>query len=170
MSTDIHTFVEYKNDKGKWVIAAPYIVYCGKCDGKESCEQCYDAFQICNGVKPNYLKDILSGGESNSINPIINGRSGFPTDMSDEVLKFYEKDKEIGFIYYDHSYYTLKELIDYDWDQTVCIPDFYRNTQIITTPKKWCTDFHDILMKNLIEFANKNGVHPDNVRVLFCYF
>lgn len=152
MGIDIHTFVEFKNESGKWV-SEPHMIRCDKCMISDECVYCngikqYDSLSVCDGIRAHPLEYVLD---------LVDREIGFPEDMSDEVRKFYKKDEEIGFIYDCHKCYKLSDLIKFDYKKY----EYSDHWRVIL--------FFDGLVKNMAEFSALHG-GIDNVRLLTCYF
>lgn len=137
MGTDIHLYVEKKDSSGKWHRVNPPAEYAGRDpyivekynsnnekDWQEYYERKYhedwfsmrdyDCFVILAGVR---MDRIIS----ENFKPISKPKR-LPKDLSKELSK-----AEFG--YHDKSWLTVKELIDYDWDQTIW-KDGYVNFEV----------------------------------------
>lgn len=110
MGCDIHAYVEFKG---------PYA------DGHEPWELANRPIKDKYGVSDYYaysgrnyaLFAILANirNYSKSFNP-ISPPKGLPINRSDTVRRISEEWRLDG---HSHSYFTLRELLEYDWDQTI---------------------------------------------------
>lgn len=98
MGTDINMVVETRDNGGSW----------GLSDHPGYRNRNYDAFAILANVRNGTGFAGVDTGDG--FVPISFPR-GLPIDMSGEA-------KSVDFGYHDMSYVTLRELLDYDWDQT----------------------------------------------------
>lgn len=116
MGCDIHFYVE-KKVKGKWISAdqwekdedgKPFLDY------KKSFyhDRNYNLFAILADVRNGCGFAGIRTGEG--FEPISNPR-GLPIDVSKEVKREFEAYGTDG---HSHSYFTVKELMEYDWTQT----------------------------------------------------
>lgn len=115
MGCDIHCYAERKNKDGKWEIVG----------NKEKEEDGWINIDYEPYVNRNYhlfsiLANVRNGigfagcktGEG--FNTISNPK-GVPSDASEEYSSIAEQWDSNG---HSHSYFTLRELLDYDWTQT----------------------------------------------------
>lgn len=133
MGCDIHIKAEYKKNS-LWHLADDPIVDCDMCNqtGKDSRDpnkvcywcrgskrvqreiydnRCYDLFSILANVRNGYGFAGCKTGDG--FVPMTSGR-GIPPDVSDEGESYLN---EYGADGHSHTYMTLKEIYDYDWDQ-----------------------------------------------------
>ena len=115
MGCDIHCYAERKNKDGKWEIvvnkeknedewvSVNYHPY----DGRN-----YNLFAILANVRNGIAFAGCKTGEG--FNPISNPK-GVPYDASKEYISIVEQWDVDG---HSRSYFTLRELLDYDWTQT----------------------------------------------------
>ena len=95
----------------------------------------YDLFAILANVRNG--SGFAGCKTSHGFNPIAEPK-GFPEDVTDEVR---DKLEDYG---YGYSYFTLKELKDYDWNQTVTHVGVISEEQYIKmketgeNPDSWC--------------------------------
>jgi hypothetical protein len=114
MGCDIHLYVEKQVD-GKWISADKFTrnedgdleVQASYYDGRS-----YDLFAILADVRNGSGFAGVKTGEG--FNPIAAPR-GMPEDASAEYKAIADQWDGDG---HSHSYFTLRELIDYDWTQT----------------------------------------------------
>lgn len=162
MGTDIHMACEiYKN--GKWNLVTenvfPNVWYDPTSKFDWAREQytnvpftmrSYDTFAILADVRNGHgFAGCITGDR---FNPISEPK-GYPEDMSDEL-----KSDDTYLLSYEHSasYFTLKELMDYDWEQTsrtfgVLSEEEYKNSIMKgKKPTTWCGD---ICGKNVIKVS-----------------
>lgn len=135
MGCDIHLFVEKKNNN-KWEAVKGKNPYFG-CWANEP-EECYkDWFYNSRNYS---LFSVLADVRNNyNIKPIATPK-GLPIDVSDIVRK--ESDEWDG-DGHSHSWLTLKELLDYDINQTITAkgmisPAQYSSLQQGINPSSWC--------------------------------
>lgn len=119
MGCDIHLFGERRVD-GKWESVdewvtedfAGYIYTSVKRDARLYDGRNYDLFAILANVRNGYgFAGVLTG---TGFIPISEPR-GLPTDVSPEVKA---NSMDWGGDGHSHSWLTLRELLDYDWNQT----------------------------------------------------
>ncbi len=200
MGCDIHLTAEYKDPKTKeWKVAHAPIQKCEYCDGtgkdddaksaaSEKDKQCwfckgkgkrvpdfyegrnYDDFAILASVRNGRgFAGIKTGG---GFNPIAEPR-GVPKNATDEYKAEVRRWDCDG---HSHSFITLKELLDYDWEQTTShqgvvslsvYADWWRNKGKKGAPQTWCGGVSggDIVMVSNKEMeklilANEDKVKP----------
>lgn len=119
MGTDIHLYVEYKDDDGKWILDKKQ--ECKNCNAIEAappddicCSYCYGDGYIDLDINRSYclfsiLADVRNGDYE--LNPISDPR-GIPVDASEQYKKIAENDP---CIYHSHSYHSLKQLKEHEW-------------------------------------------------------
>lgn len=104
MGCDIHCYAEKRNKDGKWeIVGDNYQPY-----GNRN----YNLFAILANVRNGTAFAGCKTGEG--FNPISNPK-GVPSDASEEYASLSEQWDSDG---HSHSYFTLRELLDYDWTQT----------------------------------------------------
>jgi hypothetical protein len=117
MGCDIHFYVE-KKSKGKWVSADTFVA---EKDGEHTYYSQKDEFY--DGRNYNLfaiLADVRNGRgfagckTGDGFNPISQPK-GLPDDVSKETQRAAEG---MGADGHSHSWFTLRELLDYDWTQT----------------------------------------------------
>lgn len=115
MGCDIHCYAERKNKDGKWEIVG------NKEKGEDGwvnidyepyVNRNYNLFAILANVRNGTAFAGCKTGEG--FNPISNPK-GVPSDASEEYASLSEQWDSNG---HSHSYFTLRELLDYDWTQT----------------------------------------------------
>lgn len=152
MGADIHMYIEYKDNNGKWKLNEKQ--RCEACKGLESnfdCNDCFGNGYIECEIWRNYLlfsilADIRNEGD---IIPISRPK-GIPADASEEYIKISNND--LG--NHSHSYHTLKQL-------KKCKGKYYGN--------KYDWEFlKGYLPKNLEKLAQKHG-GDDNIRIVFFF-
>ena len=115
MGCDIHCYAERKNKDGKWEIVGNVKK---EEDGWVSIDyepyhdRNYNLFAILANVRNGTAFAGCKTGEG--FNPISNPK-GVPSDASEEYASIVEQWDGDG---HSHSYFTLRELLDYDWTQT----------------------------------------------------
>lgn len=114
MGCDIHLMVEKRDIDGKWVsVDVP------QKDAFHLSGNRYNWFGCRNYMIFAALADVRNGwgfewdDDDDLISPISSPK-GIPSDCSSDYREFCQRWNGIG---YHHSYVTLKELLDYDWDQ-----------------------------------------------------
>lgn len=131
MGCDIHTIAEVKNENtGKWESCGkifPYEYYDPEKESKVDDDgyewnpktvvspysgRNYDLFAILADVRNGRGFAGIKTGEG--FNPIDDPR-GIPSDASSETKEFLNSYEGDG---HSHSYFTVAELLAYDWDQT----------------------------------------------------
>lgn len=153
MGCDIHLMTEVKRN-GAWESADswnmeddtiwPDSIYKGRN---------YDMFAV--------LADVRNGVgfagryTGSGFKPIAAPR-GAPEDASSEVKAYTDSWEADG---HSHSYFTLAELLAYDWDQT---------TTYITGDKATCRQACDDFIENTIPELMKLGGY-ENVRIVFFF-
>lgn len=131
MGTDIHMACEVRRN-GKWELVKDRVFKNSwyRPDSKYSWAQeeytnipydsrCYNLFAILADVRNGRGFAGIKIGEA--FNPIAYPK-GYPEDMCDELkgdIDYYEYDDRAGILSNEHSasWLTLKELLDYDWNQ-----------------------------------------------------
>jgi hypothetical protein len=116
MGCDIHILAEVRVD-GKWqkvgsVFVSDYSFEKGKLVDAPYSGRNYDLFAILANVRNGYGFAGCDTGDG--FNPISTPR-GLPDDVSPEMKKY---SNEYGIDGHSHSWLTLRELIDFDWNQT----------------------------------------------------
>lgn len=134
MGCDIHLFVEVKKE-GEWECISDDWY-----DGRS-----YSLFGILADVR-NYSKF-----------PPISKPRGLPEDFS---LKSYRE--HYGWDGHSDSYYSLKELLDFNWDRQVYD---YRDIPKETTYRKAVGNF----VEKLHCLEAELGCNPENVRLVFWF-
>src|SRR5438309_264300 len=127
MGTDIHTFVEVKRN-GKWESA----------DLWSGDQVDYDA-QIYWGRNYNLFSILANVRNENSLRYISLPR-GLPSDLSEQVNKRASEDFKYS---HDHSYLTLKELLEFDWNKKAfdcgyLSKEEYKKWDGLTEPDDYC--------------------------------
>lgn len=130
MGCDIHLFVEAKNNKtGKWEYK-PYAPEYGSRN--------YDAFAMLADVRNGWgFAGVVTGDGFN----VIAEPKGFPQDASPELQQENEDWSGDG---HSHSFLTLKELLEYDWNQVTKHEGVVDKRGYIEAkenggkPKHWC--------------------------------
>jgi len=154
MGCDIHLFVETKDPAGGWVSRDIWLPRDE--DGIIDAEDLYEPNR-------NYdLFAILANVRNRSIDPLtpINGPRGFPDDASPEVREAYEWWDPDG---HSHSWFTLRELLDFDWRKTVV------NKTMEQTYRELAGDFWTDTIPRLIDLAKQHGVSHDDTRIVFWF-
>jgi len=107
MGCDIHLFVEVNNN-GKWESVDEWTENDGyihvSYENRLYTDRNYSMFALLANVR-NYQ----------GIKPICQPK-GLPSDVSDEVKAYSESWGEDG---HSHTYFTLKELLEIDWNETI---------------------------------------------------
>lgn len=153
MGCDIHLCVEVKSSnpksKGRWRAVTPDLTF-------KSYEEDWDVgrnyhlFAILANVR-NY-----GGSKGFEFNPIANPR-GWPTNASGPSNQLYKRwDGDA----HSASHFTLRELTEFDWEQTIALSGFvdavdyadmqYRNS--------------DVPIFSYSSFGNNPEVHPDRMK------
>lgn len=115
MGCDIHCYAERKSKDGKWEIVGNVKK---EEDGWVSIDyepyhdRNYNLFAILANVRNGTAFAGCKTGEG--FNSISNPK-GVPSDASEEYASLSEQYDSDG---HSHSYFTLRELLDYDWTQT----------------------------------------------------
>lgn len=143
MGADIHLFVEKKDENGKWQSLDEW----SKEDCDEDDEYCVPDVPYGKELyrdRNYYLFALLADVRNyDDIKP-IHAPKGLPDDVSEPVKK--RSDYEDGDAH-SHSWYTLKELQDYDWENgTICrgivdLPEYYHWKNTVGedgSPRAWC--------------------------------
>lgn len=116
MGCDIHCYVDKKDEKGNWVTADTWrpdeydegSMY--RCDPVYSGRN-YDLFAILADVRNGSgFAGCKTGGGFTPISP----PKGIPDDASDEYANETDRYGSDG---HSHSYFTVAELLEYDWTQ-----------------------------------------------------
>jgi hypothetical protein len=117
MGCDIHCYAEKRNKDGKWEIVGNKEKE-EEADGLVDIEykpydnRNYNLFAILANVRNGTAFAGCKTGEG--FNPISNPK-GVHSDASEEYASIVEQWDING---HSHSYFTLRELLDYDWTQT----------------------------------------------------
>ena len=122
MGCDIHFYVE-KKINNKWQCIDNILP---NIDFDENDEHCLDFYIESIYTNRNYfLFGILAGVRSYCEEPISEPK-GLPDDVSD-IIK--ELSNNYGVDGHSHSWLTLKEILDYDWDsvEKVCFEEYEYN-------------------------------------------
>ena len=109
MGCDIHTRIEYQNEKGDWLCGDFFRInpYYSADDPYEA--DPYSVVGVCDGR--NYeLFAVLADVRNYSHVPYIEEPRGFPDDACRRTRRDY---MEWGYDSHSPSWFTLKELIDY---------------------------------------------------------
>ena len=156
MGTDIHMACEVRRN-GKWELVTDKVFKNSwyRLDSEYSWEQeeytnvpydnrCYNLFAILADVRNGSGFAGCKIGEY--FNPISTPK-GYPEDMCDELkgdINYYDYDERTGLLSNEHSasWLTLKELLEYDWNQ------MHRNYGYVSE-----NAYRDFIMK---------GEHPDS--------
>jgi hypothetical protein len=125
MGCDIHFYVE-KKENGKWISADEWEkdTECGEpylhvAYGKEFYDdRNYGLFAILAGVRNNYGFAGCDLGDK--FNPISQPK-GLPDDVCEEVKQASDYDGVDG---HSHSWFTVQEILDFDWTQIVKMRGF----------------------------------------------
>lgn len=128
MGCDIHLYVEKKID-GQWISQDKWtkdddsisVSYGDRFYGDRN----YDLFAILADVRNGYGFAGIETGEG--FNPISKPK-GVPGDASQQYLKVVEQWDCDG---HSHSYFTLRELLNYDWTQVTKLQGFVNLEQFI---------------------------------------
>lgn len=116
MGCDIHNHIEYLktiNGENKWICGDYFMVNPYYEEGIDDGEKPLELVGFCNNR--NYgLFSILAGVRNYSDNKPIAEPKGLPEDLSKEVKEDIEYWGTDG---HSHSYFTLKELLDYQKQQ-----------------------------------------------------
>lgn len=152
MGCDIHIYVEKKED-GRWIpvdewvqdeYGISYVPYQKQIyDGRN-----YDLFAMLADVRNGYGFAGVDTG--NGFIPISLPK-GLPDDVSDNIKNVSDSWGRDG---HSHSWLTLKELIDYDWNQT-------NKSRGIVTPAEYYRYIH-----TGIPLSYCNGVYGDNIQII----
>lgn len=103
MGCDIHCYAEKRNKYGKWeIVGDNYQPYNNRN---------YNLFSILANVRNGTAFSGCKTGEG--FIPISNPK-GVPSDASEDYVSIVEQWDSNG---HSHSYFTLRELLDYDWTQ-----------------------------------------------------
>lgn len=193
MGCDIHMFVESKSKDGKYWFKA----------GKEFKDSYFDPKKPMSDYNEittdepyqgrNYSLFALLADVRNDhdLTPLSEPK-GLPKDVSEEIK---EKAEEWGGDGHSHSYFTLQELLDIDWDFTV-IPQAglvdkknYDLFKLTNRPYEWCqgtnqTDYHKIkwnvslreFMRDFIDvlyelryWGKLKELEPKDIRLVFWF-
>lgn len=150
MGCDIHIYTEVKkstNNKMMWITSDNYTK--NQYYGEDDCEnewqvneiynnRCYDLFAVLADVKNGYGFAGCNTGEG--FKPISSPK-GLPSDTCKEIKKESEDWDGDG---HSHSYFTLKELKDYDLSQctfkvgVVQLDKYIEYTKTNSAPDGWC--------------------------------
>lgn len=105
------------------------------------------------------LADVRNGWD---IKPIDEPR-GIPTDLSERVQTIIDAWKGDG---HSHSYFTLKELLDVDWEKYHYIEEEEDGPPYIINKKKvnYLSDFMETIDK-----LKKLDSDPNNIRIVFFF-
>lgn len=131
MGCDIYLFVEVEHD-GNWNSVDEWETE----DGYKSVA--YEK-QYYNGRNYDLFALLANVRNYNDVKP-IKCPVGLPDDVSDQVM---QKSESYGSDGHSHSYLTLKELIDFDWDQSIKEAGYMNNEQWDKFNKSLHTDNPD---------------------------
>lgn len=153
MGCDIHLCVEIKSSsprsKGRWRAASSDPAF--KAYGEElNVDRNYHLFAILANVR-NY-----GGSTGSGFNPIADPR-GWPTNASGPSNQLYKRwDGDA----HSASYFTLRELTEFDWEQSITLSGFVD-----------AFDYADMLYRDsdvpifsYSSFGNNLEVHPDRMK------
>lgn len=175
MGCDIHLFVEKKNENGEWELVQgknswkkQYQEWADKEENQErknyylkrvqeEPETCYEGWLYDNRNYRTFsvLADVRNGISSWRDEPAtghyvkpISEPKGMPDDLPDEMREIYENEYE-----HSGSYLTLKELLDYDWNQKVKFAGLvskseYQEFKNNGSPQSWCGGSNALLISN----------------------
>lgn len=124
MGCDSHPCIEVKGKNGRWGLKDEKHHYYDMKDA-EGNDLSYEARQA---LKPSYLRvlgdrnyllfaclaDVRNGGwaaQDRFVTPLFAGR-GVPNDVTKATMKIIPKDSD----YHSHTYFTLRELMETNWD------------------------------------------------------
>lgn len=134
MGCDIHPFVEVQLEEGSWdLVLKPELTEYGFTNNYYfSRMRNYDLFGV--------LADVRNGTYGEEFVPIAEPR-GLPDDISCDVKAISE---DWGIDGHSHSYLTLKELLDYDWNReilhTACVAgEVFDHLKPNEAPREYCT-------------------------------
>jgi len=169
MGCDIHIFAETKNKTGEWMpVTEPVFA---STLGDSMTARLYDGrnYQLFS-ILADVRNGIGFGGcdTGDRLNPISDPK-GLPEDVSKEVA---EKSDSWGEDGHSHSFFMLKELLDYDWDQESKLRGFvsfdqYRYYKKHGKPISYCGNISGnnvkIITNEQMEEAVQNGVSRDDL-------
>lgn len=168
MGADIHLYIEYKDDKGNWVIDENQ--KCESCNGTgehpneidddhKDCGFCYgDGYKKCDINRSYLLFSILADVRNGyGLNPISDPR-GIPQDASEEYKKIANNDDDA----HSHSYHTVKQIKKYKKQYTGTDDEGYVSIKI---DWEYLKGYFPI---DLEELAKKHG-GDNNVRIVFFF-
>lgn len=187
MSTDMQMYCEVRNNgkwnlvtdkvfKNKWYNPTSNSILC-----KEEFtnipydDRCYNLFAILADVRNGTGFAGVKTGEC--FNPISEPK-GYPADLSDELWA----EMVPSFGAYGASWLTLRELVEYDWDQLHrdygCVSeDVYKNSVMQgECPQIWCGSVsgqNTVLLSEEAMVDLIDGIYPrDNTKQYYtcCYF
>lgn len=166
MGTDIHMACEVRRN-GKWELVTDKVFknrwYNPDSESSWAKDEytdvpydcrCYNLFAILADVRNGYGFAGCRTGDS--FNPISLPK-GYPEDMCDELksdIDDYAYDERAGFLSNEHSasWLTLKELLDYDWNQ------MHRDYGYVSEDT-----YRDFIMKGLQPNSWSGGVYGANI-------
>lgn len=163
MGTDIHLFVEYKDNNGVWVVPKPVYIPCDRPEcpyllNRDYCYECDEGkINIYDYSNRNYAVFGLLAGVRYDIKPIAEPR-GVPEDASIDY-KCYIRDN--GCCLHSFSYHTLTQLEKYNLEKVG-----YKNINYLSDIIE--SSFYTTFMTTLEELATQHG-GSDNVRIVFCF-
>lgn len=155
MGCDIHLCVE-ENINGVWTSADQWKD--GRVIREVYDDRNYNLFAILANVRNGYGFAGVKTGEG--FNPISSAR-GLPDDASEEVSKYAH---DWGADGHSHSFFTIREILDYDWNQksSICGWVDVENFRIWKNrghPGSWCGDVtgHNIKHVDVAEMERLAG-------------
>lgn len=122
MGCDIHLIVEVQNKEGQWKFIEPpqRLSWINADEGTARYSKewyggrCYTMFAVLADVR-NFDR---TGRSYEPIKKPIHPHRGYPKDLSPEGKKFFHFDgDEPDMDYHSATWYTVKELMEFDWDQ-----------------------------------------------------
>lgn len=160
MGCDIHFFVERKED-GIWKSCDTWVEEDGYCYNRDSdryySDRNYHLFAILADVR-NYLRCVI-GDSDEKFTPIAEPK-GFPEDASREVASYYNDSHFAGDLH-SPTWYTLKELEDFDWNKQA--PKPYPEGK---TYGELCSHFRESVIG---EMRNLSNGDPESVRCVVMF-
>ena len=162
MGCDIHFYVETQNENGEWVSADRWT--------KDDDGETYVAFQDAFYPGRNYnlfsiLADVRNGigfagvKTGDGFEPISMPR-GVPADACQEYKNQVSNWDGDG---HSHSWYTLNELIDYDWDA--------KKTKVIAIAGEEEVKYSEVCQEFLLQTIPKMAaLHEDATKVRCVFF
>lgn len=138
MGCDIHMYAEIKGFDGKWEKVGN--VFQSSWDDGSKTDEPYDDRNYC-------LFAILAGvrnGNGREVTPIAEPK-GLPDDMSDKLNN--ESKDWLEYDGHSFSWFTLKELLDFDWDKKgtqsgVISLEQYQDFKKGIGPNSWCQSIY----------------------------